>query len=240
MQTDSSWFGKSVVQIRWASWSSCWGTGLQEARTYEVWKNKSQNTDAQYTFGWKLTQNFLKTRGKILIVDNVFRKQMVQKQRDYLKKKKQKKQQRFKEIEEERETEKNKWLNFAGKVRNANKESTYSVHSILQNNNCTVVNSVNRAWAQTTKVKAWRSKLNMNHQVVTKVKKWTVDYVYFWSPSPRLYIHIQYKVIVLSVKHQFDSKLHVHWKVLLLFLLFKVKIWTYFRDLWTCLVAKLK
>lgn len=36
--------------------------------------------------------------------------------REYLKKKKQKKQQRFKQIEEERETEKNKWLNFHTKA----------------------------------------------------------------------------------------------------------------------------
>lgn len=36
-------------------------------------------------------------------------------QREYLKKKKQKKQQRFKEIEEEREVEKNKWLAFSSK-----------------------------------------------------------------------------------------------------------------------------
>ncbi|CAH0405416.1 unnamed protein product [Chilo suppressalis] len=36
--------------------------------------------------------------------------------REYLKKKKQKKQQRFKQIEEERETEKNKWLNFHSKA----------------------------------------------------------------------------------------------------------------------------
>lgn len=35
--------------------------------------------------------------------------------REYLKKKKQKKQQRFKQIEEERETDKNKWLNFHSK-----------------------------------------------------------------------------------------------------------------------------
>jgi len=35
--------------------------------------------------------------------------------RDYLKKKKQKKQQRFKKIEEDRESEKNKWLSFAAK-----------------------------------------------------------------------------------------------------------------------------
>ena len=38
------------------------------------------------------------------------------KQREYLKKKKQKKLQRFKELEEEREQEKNKWLAFANKV----------------------------------------------------------------------------------------------------------------------------
>ncbi|XP_072944021.1 survival of motor neuron-related-splicing factor 30 [Epargyreus clarus] len=36
--------------------------------------------------------------------------------REYLKKKKQKKQQRFKQIEEERESEKNKWLNFHSKA----------------------------------------------------------------------------------------------------------------------------
>ncbi|XP_073957122.1 survival of motor neuron-related-splicing factor 30 [Choristoneura fumiferana] len=36
--------------------------------------------------------------------------------REYLKKKKQKKQQRFKQIEEERETEKNKWLSFHTKA----------------------------------------------------------------------------------------------------------------------------
>ncbi|CAH2102589.1 unnamed protein product [Euphydryas editha] len=36
--------------------------------------------------------------------------------REYLKKKKQKKQQRFKQIEEERETEKNKWLSFHSKA----------------------------------------------------------------------------------------------------------------------------
>lgn len=38
------------------------------------------------------------------------------KQREYLKKKKQKKLQRFKELEEEREQEKNKWLAFTTKV----------------------------------------------------------------------------------------------------------------------------
>ena len=38
------------------------------------------------------------------------------KQREYLKKRKQKKLQRFKELEEEREQEKNKWLAFANKV----------------------------------------------------------------------------------------------------------------------------
>lgn len=39
------------------------------------------------------------------------------KQREYLKKKKQRKLQRFKELEEERELEKNKWLAFTNKVR---------------------------------------------------------------------------------------------------------------------------
>lgn len=38
------------------------------------------------------------------------------KQREYLKKKKQRKLQRFKELEEERELEKNKWLAFTNKV----------------------------------------------------------------------------------------------------------------------------
>ncbi|XP_055607697.1 survival of motor neuron-related-splicing factor 30 [Uranotaenia lowii] len=42
-------------------------------------------------------------------------KRMRPNQKEYLKKKKQKKQQRFKELEEERECEKNKWLQFAAK-----------------------------------------------------------------------------------------------------------------------------
>lgn len=42
-------------------------------------------------------------------------KRMRPNQKEYLKKKKQKKQQRFKELEEERETEKNKWLQFSTK-----------------------------------------------------------------------------------------------------------------------------
>lgn len=36
-------------------------------------------------------------------------------QKEYLKKRKQKKQQRFKDLEEERESDKNKWLNFTTK-----------------------------------------------------------------------------------------------------------------------------
>lgn len=49
------------------------------------------------------------------------------KQREYLKKKKQKKQQRFKEIEEEREQEKNKWLAFANKVDQFNALCTHFI-----------------------------------------------------------------------------------------------------------------
>lgn len=41
--------------------------------------------------------------------------------KEYLKKKKQKKQQRFKELEEERESEKNKWLAFANKATKTKK-----------------------------------------------------------------------------------------------------------------------
>lgn len=44
-----------------------------------------------------------------------FRKQPLSKVREYQKKKKMKKLQRFKQLEEERETEKNKWLAFASK-----------------------------------------------------------------------------------------------------------------------------
>lgn len=46
-----------------------------------------------------------------------FRKQPVAKYREYQKKRKLAKQQRFKQLEEEREVEKNKWLAFATKVR---------------------------------------------------------------------------------------------------------------------------
>ncbi|KAG8226318.1 hypothetical protein J437_LFUL011431 [Ladona fulva] len=44
------------------------------------------------------------------------KKQQVLRQREYLKKKKQRKQQRFKQLEEEREGEKNKWLAFSHKT----------------------------------------------------------------------------------------------------------------------------
>lgn len=44
------------------------------------------------------------------------RKEQLAKQREYLKKKKQKKLERFKEIETQRETEKNKWQNFSAKA----------------------------------------------------------------------------------------------------------------------------
>lgn len=47
----------------------------------------------------------------------VDRKQPVAKYREYQKKRKLAKQQRFKQLEEEREVEKNKWLAFATKVR---------------------------------------------------------------------------------------------------------------------------
>jgi hypothetical protein len=46
----------------------------------------------------------------------IFRKQPVAKYREYQKKRKLAKQQRFKQLEEEREVEKNKWLAFATKV----------------------------------------------------------------------------------------------------------------------------
>jgi len=45
-----------------------------------------------------------------------FRKQ-TESQREYLKKRKLKKQDRFKQLEEEREQEKNKWLAFSNKVK---------------------------------------------------------------------------------------------------------------------------
>ena len=47
-----------------------------------------------------------------------FRKEQLQKQREYLKQKKQKKQVKMKELEEAREQEKNKWQNFNAKVNN--------------------------------------------------------------------------------------------------------------------------
>lgn len=49
--------------------------------------------------------------------------------KEYLKKKKQKKQQRFKELEEERETDKNKWLNFTSK--STKKAGTSKIKSIF-------------------------------------------------------------------------------------------------------------
>lgn len=49
--------------------------------------------------------------------------------KEYLKKKKQKKQQRFKDLEEERETDKNKWLNF--KTKSTKKTNIIKIKSIF-------------------------------------------------------------------------------------------------------------
>lgn len=49
--------------------------------------------------------------------------------KEYLKKKKQKKVQRFKEMEEERETDKNKWLNF--KTKATKKTGSIKIKSIF-------------------------------------------------------------------------------------------------------------
>jgi survival-of-motor-neuron-related-splicing factor 30 len=46
----------------------------------------------------------------------VCRKDLLAEQREYKRKKSQKKAQRLKQLEEERETEKNKWLDFNTKV----------------------------------------------------------------------------------------------------------------------------
>lgn len=49
--------------------------------------------------------------------------------KEYLKKKKQKKLQRFKELEEEREQDKNKWLNF--KTKSTKKTNAIKIKSIF-------------------------------------------------------------------------------------------------------------
>lgn len=49
--------------------------------------------------------------------------------KEYLKKKKQRKQQRFKELEEEREVDKNKWLNFT--TKGAKKTGQVKIKSIF-------------------------------------------------------------------------------------------------------------
>jgi len=52
----------------------------------------------------------------LYVFHEYYRKQVISKQREYQKKKKQKKLQRYKQMEEEREGEKNKWLAFNSKV----------------------------------------------------------------------------------------------------------------------------
>ena len=62
----------------------------------------------------------------------VNRKQPVAKYREYQKKRKLAKQQRFKQLEEEREVEKNKWLAFATKVRYTKYFYTLLIHKFLR------------------------------------------------------------------------------------------------------------
>lgn len=75
--------------------------------TYEAYKNRGVTTLAEL-------KEFTGQKRVLSEAEKLKRAKMNNK--EYLKKKKQKKQQRFKEIEEERETEKNKWLAFTTKA----------------------------------------------------------------------------------------------------------------------------
>lgn len=76
--------------------------------TFEAYKNRGVTILAEL-------REFTGEKRQLTDSEKLKRAQRIN-NREYLKKKKQKKQQRFKELEEERETEKNKWLNFNAKA----------------------------------------------------------------------------------------------------------------------------
>ena len=75
--------------------------------TFEAYKNRGVTTLAEL-------KEFTGTKRVLTEAEKLKRAKMNNK--EYLKKKKAKKQQRFKDLEEERETEKNKWLSFTSKA----------------------------------------------------------------------------------------------------------------------------
>ncbi|RZC34995.1 SMN domain containing protein [Asbolus verrucosus] len=81
--------------------------------TFEAYKNRGVTTLAEL-------KEFTGAKRVLTEAEKLKRVKMMN-NREYLKKKKLKKQQRFKELEEERETEKNKWLAFTNKAAKTKK-----------------------------------------------------------------------------------------------------------------------
>ncbi|CAH1376134.1 hypothetical protein MTP99_017512 [Tenebrio molitor] len=81
--------------------------------TFEAYKNRGVTTLAEL-------KEFTGAKRVLTEAERLKRVKMMN-NREYLKKKKLKKQQRFKELEEERETEKNKWLAFTSKATKTKK-----------------------------------------------------------------------------------------------------------------------
>lgn len=112
------------VKKDWRAGDRCLAFLLEDGQYYEATVDSVDNDEVSVLFDNHklgipvvLTQEFLKElpKGQDRGAPKV-RKQPSTKEREYQKKKKLKKQMRFKQLEEEREVEKNKWLMFSSKT----------------------------------------------------------------------------------------------------------------------------
>lgn len=124
---------KPAIQTQWKAGDTCMAPWSEDAQFYEA-VIEDITEDGQCTVNFLNYGNTdvaflhqLRPVDKDHHTDHVegsskSKKQMVQAQREYKKKKAQKKAQRMKQIEEEREKEKEKWQSFNSKAFNKNKK----------------------------------------------------------------------------------------------------------------------
>ncbi|XP_065223516.1 survival of motor neuron-related-splicing factor 30 [Planococcus citri] len=121
---DSSILPSEKLKKNWRIGERCLAFWLDDGQYYEATVESIENDEVSVLFDSHkvgvpvvLTKEFLKElpKGQDRGLSKL-KKLPTTKEREYLKKKKLKKQQRFKQMEEERETEKNKWLMFSSKT----------------------------------------------------------------------------------------------------------------------------
>ncbi|XKL61884.1 hypothetical protein PGB90_001717 [Kerria lacca] len=123
---DPSLFGSEKIKKDWRPGNRCLAFWLEDGQYYEATVDSVDADEVSVLFdnhkiGEKLSVSLLhdfhvSCNASFYVYYYINLKIPTSKEREYLKKKKLKKQMRFKQLEEERETEKNKWLMFSSKT----------------------------------------------------------------------------------------------------------------------------